>query len=278
MDTFDLSKTMKIAIVVLGCASPPYDVMIDSIRNTWASVKTPGIDIYYLYGNPDDDYSRSVLSRYVASSVFPVKEDQIIVIDDVLIAGCADNFRQQEDCILRKRLIAFGYLASIGDYDLIYTVCATSYVDQQRLRLHANHLASTKSMISGAVSLNRHGIPFVSGASMLMSADIARRLSVNRREIIKQNRFGSRDDVAIGHWIVTRMSKLSLESFANDVRKQNPMGPDHIFVPYPRTTVDYVMAPMEKHRPVADAFHYHFHSRKPVDMISFHRRYFCNDL
>jgi len=277
MDIFDQSKTKKIAIVVLGCASPPYDVMIDTIRNTWASVKAPGIDIYYLYGNPDDDSSRSVLSRYVAGSVIPVKVDQIIAIDDVLIAGCADNFRQQEDCILRKRLIAFGYLASAGDYDLIYTVCATSYVDQQRLRLHANHLA-TKSMISGAVSLNRHGIPFVSGASMLMSEDVARQLSVNRHEIIEQNRFGSRDDVAIGHWVATRMSKLSLEIFADDVRKQNPMGPDHIFAPYPRTTVDYVMAPVEKHLPVADAYHYHFHSRKPVDMIRFHRRYFSNDL
>jgi hypothetical protein len=133
-------------------------------------------------------------------------------------------------------------------------------------------------MISGAVSLNRHGIPFVSGASMLMSADIARQLSTDRHEIIEQNRFGFRDDVAIGHWIVTRMSKLSLETFADDVRKQNPMGPDHIFAPYPRTTVDYVMAPVEKHRPVADAFHYHFHSRKAFDMTRFHRRYFSNDL
>jgi hypothetical protein len=265
--------TKNIALLVLGCASPPYDVMIDTIRNTWASVKVPGIDIYYLYGNPNDDYSRSVLSRYVTGNMSPVKEDQIHAIDDVLIAGCADHFRQQEDCILRKRLIAFGYLASIGVYDLIYTVCATSYVDQQRLKLHANHLTA-KRMISGAVSLTPQGIPFVSGASMLMSTDVARQLSADRHKIFEQNRFGFRDDVTIGHWIVTRMSKLSLESFANDVRKQNPMTPDHIFVPYPSTTVDYVMASAEEHRPVADAFHYHFHSLKPGHMIGFHRIYF----
>ncbi|MFC1849777.1 hypothetical protein ACFL27_06175 [candidate division CSSED10-310 bacterium] len=269
--------TKKIAIIVLGCASPPYDVMIDTIRTTWAGVKAPGIDIYYLYGNPDDDYSRSVLSRYIVGNVSPVKEDEIKAIGDVLIAGCGDNFRQQEDCILRKRLIAFGYLASVGVYDLIYTVCATSYVDQQRLKQHADHL-TTKRMISGVVSLNPCGIPFVSGASMLMSTDVAWQLSADRHEIIEQNRFGFRDDVTIGHWIVTRMSKLSLETFADDVRRQNPMTPAHIFVPYPRTTVDYVMAPAEKHRPVADAFHYHFHSRKPGDMIGFHRRYFSNDL
>jgi hypothetical protein len=269
--------TKNIALVVLGCASPPYDVMIDTIRNTWAGVKVPGIDIYYLYGNPDDDHSRSVLSRYVVGGVIPVKEDQIIAINDVLIAGCADNFRQQEDCILRKRLIAFGYLTSVGDYDLIYTVCATSYVDQQQLKLHARHLIA-KRMISGAVSLNPQGIPFVSGASMILSADVARQLGADRHEIIEQNRFGSRDDVTIGHWIVTRMSKLSLETFADDVRKQNSMTPDHIFVPYPRTTVDYVMVPVEKHRPVTGRFHYHFHSRKPGDMIRFHQRYVTNAL
>jgi hypothetical protein len=133
-------------------------------------------------------------------------------------------------------------------------------------------------MISGAVSLTQNGIPFVSGASMLMSTDVAGQLSEDRREIIEQNRFGFRDDVTIGHWIVTRMSKLSLETFADDVRKQNPMTADHVFVPYPRTTVDYVMAPVEKHRPVDNAFHYHFHSRKPGDMIGFHRRYFRNNL
>jgi len=268
--------TKKTAIIVLGCASPPYDVWIETIRNTWASEKVPGIDIYFLYGNPDDDYTRRELSRYVTSRVIPVKEDHIAAVGDVLIAGCADHLRQQEDCILRKRLIAFGYLAGLGHYDFVYTVCATSYVDQKLLKLHTNRVIS-KRMISGAVFLDPHGIPLVSGASMLMSTDVARQLSEERREIIDQNRFGFRDDVTIGHWIVTRMSKLSLETFADDVRKQNPMTRDHVFVPYPHTTVDYVMAPVEKQQPVAKAFHYHFHSRKPGDMIGFHRKYFSND-
>ncbi len=265
------SMTKNIAIIVLGCASPPYDTMIETIRNTWGSVQEPGISIYYLYGNPDDEYSRSVLARYVPAPLKQVPEDHINPLNDVLIAGCGDNFRQQEDCILRKRLITFGYLASLGDYDFIYTVCATSYVDQQKLRLHANQLTA-KRLISGVVSLNRHGIPFVSGASLLMSTDLAHQLYADRHAMIAQNCFGSRDDVTIGHWIVTRMSNVSLEAFAEDVRKQNPMTPDHIFAPYPRTTVDYVMAPAETHKPVTEAFHYHFHSRKPGDMIAFHRR------
>jgi hypothetical protein len=261
----------RIAIVVLGCASAPYDVMIDTIRATWGSLKVPGIDIYYLYGNPVDDRARGVLSRYTSGRVSEVAEDQIAAINDVLIAGCGDHFRQQEDCILRKRLIALGHLSFVPGYEFIYTVCATSYVDQKQLQSHAGKLPS-KRLISGAVIVNPKGIPFVSGASMLLSADIARKLYEDRHEMIGQNRFGSRDDVTIGHWIVTRLSNVPLDTFARDVREGNPMTPGHIFVPCPRTTVDYVMAPAHTHRPSSDAFHYHFHSRKPGDMIEFHRR------
>jgi hypothetical protein len=266
----------NIAIIVLGCASPPYDVMIQTIRNTWASMKVSGIDIYFLYGNPDDDYARIVLSCYVLENVFPVKKGQITAIDDMLLAGCADRIAQQKDCILRKRLIAFDYLAGLGTYDFIYTVCASSYVDQRKLMEHTELLTS-KRMISGAIILTPHGVPFVSGASMLMSADIAEQLGRDKKNIIEQNRFDYKDDVAIGHWIVTRMSGLSLEAFANDIREHKPMAPEHIFISNPRTTVDYVMKPMEKHRPVDSAFHYHFHSRKPGDMVGFHQKYFSED-
>ena len=66
----------------------------------------PGLDIYYLYGNPHDDRARGVVSRYVGSTVPVVQDDAICQIGDVLIAGCADHLQQQEDCFLRKRLIA----------------------------------------------------------------------------------------------------------------------------------------------------------------------------
>ena len=94
----------RIAALVLGCASPPYDIMIHTIRNTWGAVKVPGVDIYYLYGNPHDEQARNGLSRYVGSSFPTVPDNEIEIINDLLIAGCADNIEQQRDCILRKRL------------------------------------------------------------------------------------------------------------------------------------------------------------------------------
>ena len=104
--------------------------------------------------------------------------------------------------------------------------------------------------------------------------DIARQLGSHRRAIIDGNAFGFRDDVTIGHWIATRVSGLPLATFLSDIDLRQPMTSEHVFVRYPQGTVSYVMARAEEHRPVPNAFHYHFHSERAGDMLQFHQRYF----
>jgi len=264
----------RIALVVLACATPPYDQLVDAIRSTWGSRPVPGLDIYYLYGNPHGDQAQGVLSRYVGGRLPVVEDDAIRQIQDVLIAGCADHLRQQKDCLLRKRLIAYDHLAATDRYDLIYTVCAASYVDQERLVRYADSLIPRR-LVAGAIGLAAASkTPFVSGASMILSVDIARELGSHRREIIAGNAFGFRDDVTVGWWIVTRISRVPLQTFIDDIEQRRPMTPDHIFVPCPQGTVNYVMTPAQEHRPVPNAFHYHFASQRPLDMVWFHQRYF----
>jgi len=263
----------RIAIVVLGCVSPPYDQTIEAIRNTWGSRRVPGLDIYYLYGNPHDEQGRRILSRYVGARVPVVEDDAICEIQDVLIVGCADNVMQQDDCLLRKRLRAFAYLSSTDRYDLIYTVCATSYVDQQQLVRYADSLRPGR-WIAGVISIDTSSrAPFVSGASMILSVDVARELGAHRNEIIEGNLFGQCDDVTVGHWIATRMSRVGLAAFMADVTSDRPMTAEHLFVSCPEGTVDYVMVPPRDHLRVQDAFHYHFHSETVNDMVQFHRRF-----
>ena len=110
---------------------------------------------------------------------------------------------------------------------------------------------------------------------MLLSVDVARELARDRLEIIEQNQFGFRDDVTIGHWIDTRMSNARWQATARDTRTRDPIEPDHLFLPHPDTSVDYVMKAADTHRPVEGAFHYHFHSLKPKDMVNFHQRHFA---
>jgi hypothetical protein len=264
----------RIAIVVLGCVSAPYDQTIDAIRRTWGAQPVPGVDIYYLYGNPYDDEGRRVLARYVGDDVPVVEDDAIRHIGDVLIVGCADHINQQRDCLLRKRLRAFAYLSAGDDYDLIYTVCATSYVDQEELTRYTASLVAPR-LVVGSVGIAQSTAPFVSGASMILSMAIARELGAHRQEIIDGNAFGHYDDVTMGLWIVKHLSGVPLDTFLEDILERRPFTEAHIFVKCPRRTVDYVLAPADTHRPVQSAFHYHFHSQEARQMLAFHQRFYA---
>ena len=269
-------QSKRVAIVVLGCLSPPYDRTIEAIRQTWGAQRVSGLDIYYLYGNPVDNDGRRELSRCLRDGAPVVEEGAIRQIGDVLIVGCADHITEQEDCVLRKRLRAFAYLSTGDAYDLIYTVCATSYVDQSQLARYADSLVSRR-LIAGAISLDALSTPFVSGASMILSVEMARELGAHQQEIIDGNAFGHHDDVAIGLWIATRVSGVPLATFVKDIEQHRPMTSEHIFVSCPEGTVDYVTVPPRDQRPIEDAFHYHFHSERPDDMTQFHERYYARN-
>lgn len=268
-------RQRSIAILVLGCASPPYDRTIESIRQTWGSARIRGVDVYYVYGVPDAHDARADLSRIIAGDLPHVAAGGIRQIGNVLITGCADALAKQQDCLLRKRLIAFDHLARDSTYDWLYTVCATSYVDLNGLTRHAASLPR-RPFVSGAIGIDpSQTTPFVSGASMLMTADVAARLGRERDQIIAGNRFGAMDDVTIGHWVASRMGDRPLEGVVNDIKEARALPSEYILISCPRTTCDYVMAPPEKHRPAPHAFHYHFHSRGSEDMLRFHQRHFA---
>jgi hypothetical protein len=268
-------KPPRIAIVVLGCLSSPYDRTIAASRQTWGGRRVPDVEIYYLYGNPHDDEGRRVVSDAVGGAAPLVEDDAICQIGDVLIAGCAAHISQQADCLLRKRLRAFAYLAATDRYDLIYTVCATSYVDQRQLARYARSLVG-KRLVAGVISITASTAPFVSGASMILSVEIARELGAQRQQIIQTNVFGHYDDVTIGHWIADRLSRIPLAAFIADLEARRPMTPGHIFVACPEGTIDYVTVPAPQQRPVGDAFHYHFNSNRAQDIVGFHERYYAS--
>ena len=91
-----------------------------------------------------------------------------IVVCMMLIAGCADDMSEQEDCLLRKRLIAFHHLAADDRYDLIYSVCAASYVDQRALVRYAETLIPTPLAIRTMLRISSW--PWLQGAMTMRSA------------------------------------------------------------------------------------------------------------
>jgi len=266
----------KLAVLVLGCASAPYVDLVDAIRRSWGRKRLESIDVYYVFGTVTDAPETAALTRWFGGAVPQIEDGGIRAKGDVLVTGCPDSIHVQEDCILHKRLIAFDYLVSECGYDAIYTVCAASYVDQHELAAHVEDMRS-EDYISGVTMIDSTGnAPFISGASMLLSASVAVELARNRAQVAAENGFGFRDDVAIGQWVSRHMGTSTQDAVMDAIRHGEPLPEGCLFDAQRDTTVDYVLAEADRFRPKRGVFHYHFHAAKPGGMEAFHERYFLH--
>src|SRR5262249_25042979 len=139
---------------------------------------------------------------------------------DIILCGTADLDIEQRDCVLRKRLIAFGYLAGHARYEFVYTVCACSYVDVDVLRRYVDGLPADGVYQGPLVIHGPSGVPFVSGASMLLSRDLAADLSSHAQAILAAPNGAEPDDVAIGRWVAQNRCDEPLE----DIRRRIAAG------------------------------------------------------
>ena len=78
----------KIATLVLGCASDPYVELIDTIRRTWGQKQVSGVDIYYLFGIPNEKPAQAALAQLLGGHVPPVEDGGVRDVDKLLITGC----------------------------------------------------------------------------------------------------------------------------------------------------------------------------------------------
>jgi len=268
----------RIAILVLGCLLDVYDRCVRTIRATWGSKHRPNADVFYVYGGQDAGIEPQMVDiRHLIGHAPPQLRDyEVWASGDVILCGAADVYAGQRDCILRKRLIAFGYLANQQRYDFVYTVCATSYVDIAVLQRYVFTLPS-KGVYHGPLCVDAFsGLPFVSGASMLLSRDVAADLAYNARAIVAANGDGKPDDVAIGHWIRDNYCAESAAEIGSRIAAQIKATDNQTFVlPCGNGIVDYVESPIDSQVPREQAYHYHFHSGRIQEMARFHRRFFA---
>jgi len=271
----DDTSNSRIAIVVLGCFLPVYMRAIETIRNTWASKKHSDIDIFYIYGaHGNGPEEQQVAEELVGAPIEQLSAFEVRQFDDILLCGCADSISLQTDCLLRKRLIAFKYLSEKRNYDYIYTVCASSYVDQSELGRYVTSL-NHENVFHGPVGVCQFSdMPYVSGASMLFSADLIRTLTKNMYSIIEQNQSAYADDVAIGRWIATNVSDGSLESIVEQIEAGERATTDDTFVRVRnRAMVNYVDTEILDHQRLPDIYHYHFKTDSVEQMVAFDRHF-----
>jgi hypothetical protein len=268
----------RIAVLVLGCLLPVYDRCIGTIRATWGSRRRVGVDVFYVYGGQrrGADSGMVRIEDVIGRAPPDLQDYEVWVTGDVILCGAGDVYAQQRDCILRKRLIAFGYLAIRQRYDFVYTVCASSYVDVDALQRYVRGLPAA-GVYHGPLSVYApSGYPFVSGASMLLSRDVAAGLADSAQAIVAANPDGRPDDVAIGHWIADTYCPGAVAEMRARIAAGRKATDNQTFVlPYGRGLVDFVHAPTQSQVPQQQAYHYHFHSRRMGEMEEFHHRFFA---
>ena len=268
----------RVAILVLGCLLTVYDRCIRAIRATWGSKRVRGADIFYVYGgqSANTDQEMVDIASLIARAPARLQDGEVWVSGDIILCGAADVREGQENCILRKRLIAFGYLANQRCYDFIYTVCASSYVDVEELKRYAGTLPAT-GVYHGALQVHGpSGYPFVSGASFLLSRDIAADLADSADAMLAAYPPAMPDDVVIGHFIANKHGRESAAAIAERIAVGARPTADQTFVmPYGNGSVDFVAAPAYSHVPRVKTYHFHFNSQRMWEMENFHRRFFA---
>jgi len=268
----------RIAILVLGCLLTVYQRCAQVIRATWGSRASRNVDIYYVYGAQSAKTDQEMVDiEHLIACVRPqLRDGDVWVSGDTILCGATDVRDGQPNCILRKRLIAFGYLAKERAYDFVYAVCASSYVDVDRLKQYVTSLPST-GVYHGALHVDGlSGYPFVSGASFLLSRDLAADLAENAGAILSAYPDTMPDDVAIGHFIANKYCEESVAEIADRIGSaRKPTNNQTFVMPYGHGSMDFVTAPAYSHVPNEHCYHFHFNSRRMWDMENFHRRFFA---
>lgn len=268
----------RIAILVLGCLLPAFERCIDVIRTTWGAHAIDGVDVFYVYGaQPTASGAALVpLEQLVDGPVPHLDDGEVWASRDVLLCGAADLFVDQPNCVLRKRLYAFGHLAVDRSYDFVHAVCASSYVDVAGLKRYVCDLPTWHGIYHGGLLVHEPtGYPFVSGASILLSRDIAGELGRRAPEILASYPESLPDDVVIGHVVASTRCAESLAEIGERIASGVKATANETFVvPNGWSSVDYVRADVESQVAQPQVFHYHFDSRRPSHLWRFHHRFF----
>jgi hypothetical protein len=268
----------RIAILVLGCLQTVYQRCISTIRSTWGSQSVANVDIFYVYGGQSVSGVRDMIDieELIGRARPRLRDGEVWTSGDVILCGAADVRADQPDCILRKRLFAFGYLANEQRYDFIHTVCAASYVDAVGLKRYVRGLPST-GIYQGALHVDaENSCPFVSGASFLISKDIASDLARNAEAILSTYPVNMPDDVVVGHFIATKYCRESVAEISKRIANgAHPTDNQTFVAPYGQGSTDFVRAPEYIQVPHKESYHFHFNSGRMWEMENFHRRFFA---
>ncbi|MEM7563757.1 MAG: hypothetical protein AAF353_12005, partial [Pseudomonadota bacterium] len=265
------TRNQRIAILVLGCLMPVYTAAMETMVQTWAGTSEADIDVFFILGAHTRSQTEQKTLDQIVGPQPSLNAFESRRVGNIILTGCADSIELQRDCLLRKRLIAFEHCRDSGDYDFVYTVCASSYVDQIQLRRYVQSIDDRMIFHGPAGVCEFTDRPYVSGASILMSMDLVNRIVDSKHDIIAENQNAYADDVALGWWVANHISQDSWETVRDRIKSGKPANDQTFRFPPDRVMVNYVGESIDHVKTVPEAFHYHFDVNHMESMTRLHQ-------
>lgn len=142
----------RVIISVLSSEYSPYDLLEESIRNTWLNLNKYSVPVFFYYGNGDDNK---------------------IIGDKIYL-----NVPEDMGTVTQKTLLMYELLYNNFDFDFIYRTNSSSYVD---IDLLYENLETVKpeNFYSG-VKAHCSGVDFCSGSGYFLSRDLVKFIVENK--------------------------------------------------------------------------------------------------
>ena len=192
---------MKICLLVLA-SDGSFKPLVESVKNTWGH-SIDGVDVWYYYGDRDDDPS-------------PSPRGTVVQRGNDLICGVPESV----PAVLDKTLMAFKYLTEHYDYDFYFRCCAGSYVVKDKLFEFCSTLPKTNCYCGRSAGnhppkskeqkwdpINRVRGDFISGSGILFSKDVVHAMvndfvveKLQTAGVLKNNTRYDYEDISYSNW------------------------------------------------------------------------------
>lgn len=168
---------VKILILNQCTLSPSYKDVEKAMKETWQQIKHPNVTIINYYGSESNNNKQCEYFPEGNKMVINVGDEHSTYLDE-------NNTEYTFDSRGEKFILALEYCLKNLDFDYIYRMSCTSYIDVYRMYDFINSLEREK-VYSGAFNMYQYKHYFVSGFNVIMSKDVVEQLVNNKEQYLK---------------------------------------------------------------------------------------------
>jgi hypothetical protein len=183
---------VKTLVLVLATHASPFPELVRTIKETWAAVPEPDVDVLFYYGGA-----------------------RLELADDSLTVPTGDDLPN----VGHKLLACFGYVLEHFDFDIVFRTNCSTYVDLPNLRRYVEEHASSTRFYAGKGAF-ADGVDFATGTGIFLSRDLVQ-LAVDEGDQWDHSHL---DDVALAeimhaHGVEREFAPRVVYERLRDVRK-----------------------------------------------------------